>query len=85
MGWMNGGHYNRLHDMENGDSDNNMNTSLLTPTRDNPYYYDGTGEYSIVKYFKTFVMDIYNLFTKLPLPVRWVVVILLLYVAFKLL
>lgn len=61
-----------------------MNDALLTPSGDNPYYYDGTGEYSITKYFMTFVMDIYGLFNRLPVFIRWIVVILLLYIAFKL-
>jgi hypothetical protein len=68
---------------ENG---NHLNDSLLTPTSgDDSYYYNGSGEYSSSQYFMTFVMDIYRLFNWLPLPVRWVVIILLLFIAWKLL
>lgn len=65
-----------------------MNEALLLSQDDstsNDFFYNGTGDYSITKYFVTFIMDIYGLFNRLPLPVRWIVVLLLIFVGFKLL
>ena len=43
------------------------------------------GEYSMTGYFLTFVSDIYGLFKSLPVVARWVVCLVLFYVAVKLL
>ena len=46
---------------------------------------NGGGEYSMTEYFHTFVMDIYNLFRSLPIPAQGLLVIVLLWIAWKLL
>jgi hypothetical protein len=52
---------------------------LLSPDGSSP------DNYSMTEYFYTFVMDIYSLFRSLPIPVQAVLVVFLLWVAWKLL
>jgi hypothetical protein len=52
---------------------------LLTPDGSSP------DNYSMTEYFYTFVMDIYGLFRSLPIPAQAVLVVFLLWVAWKLL
>jgi hypothetical protein len=55
------------------------NQGLLSPDGSSPDNYSMTG------YFYTFVMDIYGLFRSLPIPAQAVLVVFLLWVAWKLL
>ena len=52
---------------------------LLSPDGSSP------DNYSMTEYFHTFVMDIYGLFRSLPIPAQAVLVVFLLWVAWKLL
>jgi hypothetical protein len=55
------------------------NQGLLSPDGSSPE------NYSMTEYFNTFVMDIYGLFRSLPIPAQAVLVVFLLWVAWKLL
>jgi len=71
--------------MENGmtslqQEDVEASDALLAPTAG-----EREGNYSISGYFLTFVRDVYGLFLRLPLFARVIIVILLLYIALKLL
>lgn len=62
-----------------------MHHALLPPTTGN-YVSSGhttADEYSISEYFLTFVKDVYGLFVWLPIPVRIVVLVGLLYIVVK--
>lgn len=72
--------------MENGMASSTFNDgmgadeALLMPSAD-----ENAQDYSMSNYFLTFVRDINRLFYSLPVPARVVVVVVLLYVALKLL
>jgi hypothetical protein len=62
---------------EEGDG---MDDALLAPSSNH-----GDREYSMTGYFTTFIMDVYNMFLSLPVWGRGIIVIVLLYIAIKLL
>jgi hypothetical protein len=62
----------------------NMEDALLAPSGTHRYG-ASTENYSMTSYFTTFVNDVYGLFLRLPVPARIVTVVLLLYIALKLL
>jgi hypothetical protein len=66
---------------DNGVGGGGMGESLLGGQQQQ----DGSNEYNMNEYFMTFVRDIYGLFMQLHVVVRVVVVVGLLYVAFRLL
>lgn len=66
---------------DNGVGGGGMGESLLGGQQQQ----DGSNEYNMNEYFMTFVRDIYGLFLQLHVVVRVVVVVGLLYVAFRLL
>ena len=73
---------------------NTMSQSLLSAEmgmdgdNDNPstlHAIGGAGsEYNMKEYFITFVMDMYNLFQTLPIPIQALLLMLMLYLAWKL-
>ena len=64
---------------------NDMEEALLMAPTSGTTATDGDEHYSMQNYFMTFVRDIYGLFLRLPVPARFVSVIGLLYIAWKLL
>lgn len=64
------------------ESDLESRDALLPPTA----HHESTDEeYSMKDYLMTFVTDMYGLFQSLPVPARWLVCLILLYIAIKLL
>jgi hypothetical protein len=67
-------------------SGDGMEDALLPPSGAHRYGAGTSAEnYSMAGYFTTFVNDVYGLFLRLPVPARIVTVVLLLYIAMKLL
>lgn len=63
--------------------DDTGNDALLAPTTSANR--GGENEYSMSNYFMTMVRDVYNLFLSLPVWARWIVILVLLYIALRLL
>ena len=62
-----------------GDNDNDNDNTLHAGSAG-----AGGSEYNMKEYFITFVMDIYNLFQTLPIPIQAFLLVLMLYLAWKL-
>jgi len=69
---------------EHPDHDGDMEEALLMAPTSATDEQRGEQHYSMQNYFLTFVRDVYGLFLRMPVPVRIVAVIGLLYIAFKL-
>lgn len=65
-----------------GLQDHGMDDSLLAPSHRNQ---NGEESYSMIGYFLTFVRDVYAAFLSVSMPARVVIVVILLYIAVKLL
>ena len=62
-----------------GDNDNDNDNTLHAGSA------GGAGsEYNMKEYFITFVMDMYNLFQTLPIPIQALLLMFMLYLAWKL-
>ena len=63
---------------EMGDNNDNYHNN----NNDNTHAH--AGEYNMTEYFTTFVMDMYDLFQTLPIPAQALLLVLMLYLAWKL-